>query len=135
MDKLYQKVEGTGTVVAGVVEQGCVCYGDQLAIGPDEEGNFIDVRVDTIHVKRVNVRKVEAGMHATFAISHGSDPEAQVSSFVYFFAVRRLASGSDEQNGGRDIRHTNHLSAIGAQTRCSSYSQTMQLSQHHYIWF
>eukprot|EP00668_Euglena_longa_P017023 GGOE01021353.1.p1 GENE.GGOE01021353.1~~GGOE01021353.1.p1 ORF type:complete len:702 (-),score=106.48 GGOE01021353.1:427-2502(-) len=70
LDKWFAQVADVGTVVSGLVEQGCVSCGDSLFLGPTEQGKFDVVVVDSMQVKRVNTKKVEAGTHATFCIHH-----------------------------------------------------------------
>eukprot|EP00667_Euglena_gracilis_P002556 EG_transcript_2556 len=68
LDRWFAQVADVGTVVAGLVEQGSVTCGDTLLLGPTELGQFELVVVDSMQVKRVNTKKVEAGTHASFCI-------------------------------------------------------------------
>jgi len=61
-------VTGVGTVVAGTLTSGAVSVDDILLLGPDEAGEFKEVKVKSIHNKRVSVRRVIAGQTATFAL-------------------------------------------------------------------
>ncbi len=61
-------VSGVGTVVAGTLISGTVAEDDILQLGPDELGEFRDVKIKSIHNKRMSVRRVVAGQTATFAL-------------------------------------------------------------------
>ncbi|NHJ49193.1 MAG: elongation factor 1-alpha [Asgard group archaeon] len=61
-------VTGVGTVVAGTLISGTVKEDDVLKLGPDELGEFKEVKIKTIHNKRRPVRRVVAGQTATFAL-------------------------------------------------------------------
>ncbi|PWN28593.1 P-loop containing nucleoside triphosphate hydrolase protein [Jaminaea rosea] len=57
-----------GTVVSGVITGGSVKIGDNLLIGPDSLGQFIQTSVRSIQRKRVNVEAATAGQSASFAL-------------------------------------------------------------------
>jgi len=61
-------VTGVGTVVGGTVMAGLVHPNDTLLLGPDGNGNFIDVQIKSVHSKRVPVKAVHAGQSAGFAL-------------------------------------------------------------------
>ena len=61
-------VTGVGTVVAGTLVGGTVSIDDILQLGPDEAGRFKEVKVKSIHNKRLPVKTVIAGQTATFAL-------------------------------------------------------------------
>nr|CAG4718452.1 unnamed protein product [Naegleria fowleri] len=61
-------VSGVGTVVSGIVQSGSISVNDKLMLGPDSNGLFRSVVVKSIHCKRVNVKRVHAGQHASFAL-------------------------------------------------------------------
>ena len=61
-------VSGVGTVVSGIVQRGSISVNDKLMLGPDANGQFRSVIVKSIHCKRVNVKRVHAGQHASFAL-------------------------------------------------------------------
>ncbi len=61
-------VTGVGTVVAGTLMSGTVTIDDELLLGPDEFGNFQEVKIKSIHNKRLQVKRVSAGQTATFAL-------------------------------------------------------------------
>ncbi|HUU77166.1 MAG TPA: GTP-binding protein [candidate division Zixibacteria bacterium] len=61
-------VTGVGTVVAGTLIGGTVSIDDVLELGPDENGRFKEVKVKSIHNKRLPVKTVIAGQTATFAL-------------------------------------------------------------------
>eukprot|EP01012_Entosiphon_sulcatum_P040911 TRINITY_DN5464_c0_g1_i1.p1 TRINITY_DN5464_c0_g1~~TRINITY_DN5464_c0_g1_i1.p1 ORF type:complete len:716 (+),score=88.89 TRINITY_DN5464_c0_g1_i1:435-2582(+) len=95
--KIYPQVAASGTVASGVVQQGVVCLGDSLLLGPDEDGEYHPVQVSSMHVKRMNVKKAEAGLHASFALQHADsvqvkkgmvllDPKTKPAAFWQFEA-------------------------------------------------
>ncbi|MGC9780685.1 MAG: elongation factor 1-alpha [Candidatus Heimdallarchaeota archaeon] len=61
-------VTGVGTVVAGTLISGAVTIDDILLLGPDDFGEFKEVKVKSIQSKRLPVRRVVAGKTATFAL-------------------------------------------------------------------
>eukprot|EP01006_Ploeotia_vitrea_P038674 TRINITY_DN66264_c3_g3_i1.p1 TRINITY_DN66264_c3_g3~~TRINITY_DN66264_c3_g3_i1.p1 ORF type:complete len:657 (-),score=57.62 TRINITY_DN66264_c3_g3_i1:165-2135(-) len=67
IEKAFHQVEGVGTVGAGVVEQGVICRGDSMFVGPTEDSKFAIIQVKSLQVNRTNMKKVEAGSHASFA--------------------------------------------------------------------
>lgn len=67
IDETYT-VTGVGTVVAGTLLSGSVAIDDILQLGPDESGKFKEVKVKSIHNKRLPVKRVVAGQTATFAL-------------------------------------------------------------------
>lgn len=67
-------VPRVGTVVCGFVAKGVVHLHDTLSIGPDRKGEFHPVSVEGIHVKGSHVTYATAGLEATIAIRHLSQP-------------------------------------------------------------
>ncbi|GAM26974.1 hypothetical protein SAMD00019534_101490 [Acytostelium subglobosum LB1] len=67
IDSIWQ-VTGTGTVVSGTVMKGRITIGENLLIGPDDSGNWINVQVKSIHTKRMPVKQVKAGQNASVAL-------------------------------------------------------------------
>ncbi|MCY0859089.1 MAG: GTP-binding protein [Sulfolobaceae archaeon] len=67
IDETYS-VTGVGTVVLGSVVRGRVATDDQLLIGPDNKGEFKEVRVKSIQVDHVFTDYVNSGTIATFAL-------------------------------------------------------------------
>jgi elongation factor 1-alpha len=67
-------IPGAGLVVAGLVEYGSVSEGDQVLLGPFDDGSFKTVRVRSIQVNRLPVSRAVAGEMAGFAIT-GVDQE------------------------------------------------------------
>lgn len=60
IDKIYSVV-GVGAVVSGTVRQGKVKSGDNLLLGPDGTGKFMDVRVKSIEMHYYKKDYAEAG--------------------------------------------------------------------------
>eukprot|EP01062_Namystynia_karyoxenos_P006215 TRINITY_DN1216_c0_g3_i2.p1 TRINITY_DN1216_c0_g3~~TRINITY_DN1216_c0_g3_i2.p1 ORF type:complete len:667 (+),score=239.48 TRINITY_DN1216_c0_g3_i2:127-2127(+) len=67
LDRTFQ-VPGVGTVVSGIVTQGCISNGDTVLLGPDGHGHFRPVQIKGVHVRGVAVRRAEAGSTASFAL-------------------------------------------------------------------
>jgi GTPase len=57
-----------GTVVSGVVRSGIVHTGDQVVIGPDSTGAFLNTKIRSIERKRISVSACAAGQSASFAL-------------------------------------------------------------------
>lgn len=63
-------VKGVGLVVSGVVLQGSASLDDSVQMGPFGDGSFRKVRIRSIHVNRVSVKKASAGQDACFALTN-----------------------------------------------------------------
>ncbi|KAK1751267.1 GTP-binding protein 1 [Echria macrotheca] len=57
-----------GTVVSGIVKSGVVHAGDEVQIGPDSLGNFMQTTIRSIERKRIGVPAASAGQSASFAL-------------------------------------------------------------------
>ncbi|OTA99101.1 hypothetical protein M426DRAFT_68422 [Hypoxylon sp. CI-4A] len=57
-----------GTVVSGIVKSGVVHVGDNVLIGPDSLGQFIQTSIRSIERKRIGVPAASAGQSASFAL-------------------------------------------------------------------
>jgi len=76
--QIAQIISVTGleqVIVGGIVTAGKVTEGDQLKIGPDVNGQYKTVKIQSIHSKRALVKEVKTGQFATFAINL---PKSQV---------------------------------------------------------
>ncbi|KAI1364162.1 P-loop containing nucleoside triphosphate hydrolase protein [Xylaria arbuscula] len=58
----------TGTVVSGIVKSGVIHAGDNVLIGPDSLGQFLQTSVRSIERKRIGVPAASAGQSASFAL-------------------------------------------------------------------
>ena len=67
IDGIFQ-VTGVGIVIAGDLVKGKVYINDKLFLGPDHSGNFTQVSVRSIHVKRVSVLSATSGTYICLAI-------------------------------------------------------------------
>ena len=63
-------ISGPGTIVAGTTQRGTIREGDNLLLGPNDDGAFIPVTAHTIHRNRLPCRIVSAGQ--TAAVSLGN---------------------------------------------------------------
>ena len=61
-------VTGVGTVVAGDLVSGKVYINDKLHLGPNSSGEFIEVQVKSIHVKRAPVLSAKSGTYVCLAL-------------------------------------------------------------------
>ncbi|XP_052769653.1 GTP-binding protein 2-like [Mya arenaria] len=61
-------VPGVGNVVGGRLHSGSVREGDQLMLGPYEDGQFQSVKVKTVHRHRLPCRLIQAGQASTVAL-------------------------------------------------------------------
>jgi GTPase len=62
-------IAGVGPVFSGVVISGSVAIGDELCVGPDDEGQFRNVVVTGLHRAQVEVERVSENQHATVAVA------------------------------------------------------------------
>lgn len=67
IDEIYS-IAGVGTVVGGTVRSGTVKEGDNLLLGPADDGQFFPVTVGSIHRNRLLCRVAMAGQAACIAI-------------------------------------------------------------------
>ncbi|KAG8808888.1 hypothetical protein FRC17_003725, partial [Serendipita sp. 399] len=58
----------TGVVVNGIINSGTITAGDNVLIGPDSVGGWINTAVKSIHRKRAPVPSAEAGQAVSFAL-------------------------------------------------------------------
>lgn len=70
-------VPGIGLVVSGLIESGTVRVGDELLLGPFDDGEFKEVKVTSMHLNRVPVDTAMAGQSVTMAISNVSYKEVR----------------------------------------------------------
>jgi elongation factor 1-alpha len=67
IDGVYN-VTGVGIVVAGTVKSGTVRTNQSLLLGPDRSGQFRQINIRSIHVKRTLVDQAISGQSACFNI-------------------------------------------------------------------
>jgi len=72
IDEVYS-IAGIGTVVGGTLRTGTVKEGDELLIGPADDGRFFPITVGSLHRNRLPCRVALAGQAACIAIGK-SDP-------------------------------------------------------------
>lgn len=71
IDEIYSIV-GVGTVVGGTILRGTIKEGDNLLIGPSDEGLFYPVTVGSLHRNRLPCRLASAGQSACVSIGKPS---------------------------------------------------------------
>ncbi|KAG7667534.1 putative GTP-binding protein 2 [Nannochloris sp. 'desiccata'] len=62
-------IAGVGPVFSGVVISGSISIGDELLVGPDDDGIFRNVLVSGLHRAQVAVETVWENQHATVAVT------------------------------------------------------------------
>ncbi len=60
IDRIY-KITGVGTVVSGTVKSGEICEGEEVYIGPFQDGEFRKVRVQSIEMHYYRIEKAKSG--------------------------------------------------------------------------
>lgn len=76
---VFRQVEGTSTVIAGMLTSGEIHIGEagrpasQLKIGPLSDGSFIDGRIRSIHCKKVDVASAVAGKYVCIGLPKSVD--------------------------------------------------------------
>lgn len=75
---IFRQVEGTSTIIAGMLTSGEITAGrapkgTALKIGPLGDGTFIDARVRSIQCKRVDVNTVTAGKYVCLGLPKAVD--------------------------------------------------------------
>lgn len=75
---VFRQVEGTSTVIAGMLTSGEICAGQapkgtSMKIGPLRNGTFIDARVRSIHCKKMDVASVSAGKYVCIGLPKAVD--------------------------------------------------------------
>lgn len=68
VDKIYN-IDGVGPVVSGTVQSGSIETGDEVLIGPMNNGEFKRVTVRSIEIHYYSVDKVKSGQIASLALS------------------------------------------------------------------
>lgn len=64
------RVPEVGIVVGGLLTRGMIREGDQLLVGPADDGRFYPVKVNSLHRHKVPCRVVRACESATLALSN-----------------------------------------------------------------
>jgi len=67
VDETFE-VPGIGTVVSGLMIVGTIREGDEMLIGPDDEGNFTPVSIISLQRHKIPCNFVRAGQKCTMAI-------------------------------------------------------------------
>lgn len=67
VDETFE-VPGIGTVVSGLMIQGTIREGDEMLLGPDDQGNFENVSILSLHRHKIPCNFVRAGQKCTMAI-------------------------------------------------------------------
>lgn len=75
---IFRQVEGTSTVIAGMLTSGEIVAGQApkgtaIKIGPLNNGTFLDARIRSIHCKRMDVAKVSAGKYVCLGLPKAVD--------------------------------------------------------------
>lgn len=62
-------VPGVGPVVGGTIHRGSIKEGEELQLGPLDDGTFTKVHVKSVHRNRLPCRLIQAGQTATVALN------------------------------------------------------------------
>ncbi|DBA05304.1 TPA: hypothetical protein N0F65_007466 [Lagenidium giganteum] len=79
INKCYD-IEEIGTVVTGLMQSGTICVGEHMLLGPDSNGQFVLVEVDSIEVQRKATRSLGAGQTGAILLNFPDDVDVNVSS-------------------------------------------------------
>jgi len=63
-------IDGIGTIVGGIVTSGTIHVSDEMQIGPDDNGNFQKVFINSIFKNYRSVSEARAGNSATFCLKN-----------------------------------------------------------------
>ncbi|XP_005099040.1 GTP-binding protein 2 [Aplysia californica] len=67
IDELFS-IPDVGTVAGGIIQRGSIREGDQLMLGPSDDGSYRKVKVKTVHRNRLPCRLIQAGQAACVAL-------------------------------------------------------------------
>jgi elongation factor 1-alpha len=70
IENIYENIMGVGLVVSGLLTSGTVMVGDMVNIGPNATGDFMNIKIKSIHVDHIPMEYVKAGHHCSFSIAH-----------------------------------------------------------------
>lgn len=82
LENIYEKVQGIGLVISGLLTSGTVTKGQILNIGPDISGDYQPIKIKGVHVDHQLIDKVTAGHHCSFAISNIAGNKIDLKKFV-----------------------------------------------------
>lgn len=82
LENIYEKVVGTKLVVSGILTSGTVEKGQTLNLGPDANGDYLAIKIKSIHVDKQPVDSVTAGHHCSFAIGNVPGNKIDLKKFV-----------------------------------------------------
>jgi len=68
--EVFFSMKNIGTVVGGPVLRGNVRTGDNILVGPNDDGEFVDAVVHSIHRNRETVHVAHAGQHVGFSLGY-----------------------------------------------------------------
>ncbi|TMW65521.1 hypothetical protein Poli38472_008163 [Pythium oligandrum] len=82
INKAYDH-EDEGTIVTGLVQSGTIVVGEHLLLGPDSQGQFSEIVVNSIEVQRKAERSLAAGETGALLISRTStNEEPMAASYI-----------------------------------------------------
>jgi elongation factor 1-alpha len=82
LENIYEKVTGTKLVVSGLLTSGTVEKGQILNLGPDHIGNYIPIKIKSVHVDKQPVDSVTAGHHCSFSIGNIPGNKIDLKKYV-----------------------------------------------------
>jgi len=115
-------VTGSGTILAGLLTSGTVNINDNLLLGPTTTGEFMDIRVRSIEVKRTQVSSAYAGKYVCLGVTIDKnkpkrgmfvvDPKLDPKAIWEFDATIYINSAVDSANikpGYQPHCHIGHI--------------------------
>ena len=76
VDRTYT-VEGVGTVVSGTIKAGSVEQGDELLLGPTQDGSFLRTKARSIEIHYHSVDEARAGQLVSIAVRNISEEQVR----------------------------------------------------------
>ncbi|SPQ95877.1 Tr-type G domain-containing protein [Plasmodiophora brassicae] len=106
-------VDRVGTVVSGVVLNGVFEVGQTVKLGPVENGTYVEVMAESIHVHRTNVRRAVAGQAVSVALR--GVKRSHVRKGIALIHVDRPPSACTEFTADVTALSPSNPFAVGAQ--------------------
>ncbi|CAG4974608.1 unnamed protein product [Colias eurytheme] len=69
IDEIFHVGDSSGPVVGGLVARGRICEGDELVLGPLEDGSFATTHIRSIYRNRVPCGRARAGQSASLTLA------------------------------------------------------------------
>jgi len=88
IQEIFRKVEGTSIVISGQLIKGSLFTSSgnrhcRIKIGPLHSGEFLETRVRTLHCKRMDVTRVNAGCYVCIGLPKNDEINLQLSKGMF----------------------------------------------------